>query len=70
MSVCHGCTKRKLHCHSACERYLAERDAAAQVKTEILKKKHESKVVGDVLLADVADGKQKIRRRIARHKKY
>lgn len=40
------------------------------MKTEILKKKHESKVVGDVLLADVADGKQKIRRRIARHKKY
>ena len=67
MSVCHGCTKRQLHCHSNCPDWDAEVERERARKELIWKQKKTDKVVGDILFLGVPDkGKKEIRKRIAR----
>lgn len=52
MSVCHGCPKRKLHCHSACKEWDEEVERERARKEKIWQQRKAEKVVTDVLYRD------------------
>lgn len=62
---CLGCTERKVGCHSTCEKYLADRAVADEIKAELRKKKKEE---GDIegFLKDSAE--RGVRRSVDRRK--
>ena len=69
-SVCYGCEKRTVTCHSACTDYLEE----AKSRREESERRHReivaNRVVTDVLLRDHKPAKDTLSRRSRGQKKY